>query len=452
MEAWSPKSFALVCVLASLLVAPTKTASSQQPDSDKKNAAAPKAAPKQAPAAKPPTADEELQQAIDSAGNDRAALVRNLEAFLKKYPEAQQRTRIYRALVEACLQLRDSARATHYAERIVALSPEDMSITLLAIQLLERNGDEAGIRRASNYASRVLEFIERNSADKSPKVSKEQWESERNRERMSVLLLRGRLYLKLRETAKAQGDFQEAYFLSPNAEAAERLGELAELNKELLGAIQQYARAFALGDGAKGGADKRGVRQKLGNVWRLAHGTDDGLGDYILRTYDELTAMPGSSHAQRNVGAKDPYDFTLRRVGDAPPLALAEQRGKILVVNFWATWCGPCRAMEPIFERIALEFDAAPEVVFLDADCDEDESLVAPYLAEVKPRTTVVFADGLDRAFAVNSFPTVLVIDRGGKIVYRAEGFGEDSFEESLTGAIRGALVAGAADASAGER
>jgi len=197
-------------VFVFLLGSFTTTAATRQQDSHKKSATAPKAAAKQAQAPKPPTPDEELQQTIDNAGNDRAALVRNLEAFLKKYPQASQRTRIYRALVEASLQLRDSARAMQYAERIVALSPDDMSITLLTIQLLERNGDEAGIRRASNYASRVLEFIERNSADKSPKISKEQWESERNRDRMSVLLVRGRLYLKLRETSKAQGDFQEA--------------------------------------------------------------------------------------------------------------------------------------------------------------------------------------------------------------------------------------------------
>ena len=93
---------------------------------------------KSSPPLKAPSAAEELQQAIANAGNDRAALVRNLEAYLVKYPDSLQRPQIYRALVEANLQLRDTARAADYAERVVALAPEDMSITLVAIQLLQR--------------------------------------------------------------------------------------------------------------------------------------------------------------------------------------------------------------------------------------------------------------------------------------------------------------------------
>ena len=84
---------------------------------------------------------------------------------------------------------------------------------------------------------------------------------------------------------------------------------------------------------------------------------------------------------------------------------------------------------------MAINFQQNHGVLFLAADCDEDETLVPPYLKEVKPQTTVVFADGLDRLFAVNSFPTVVIIDRDGKIAYRAEG-GEDSFQQSLTAAI----------------
>jgi thiol-disulfide isomerase/thioredoxin len=395
---------------------------------------------KQAPKPKPPSPEEELQQSIDSAGNDRAALVRNLEAFLKKYPEAPQRVKIYRALVETNLQLRDTPRAADYAERIVALSPEDMSMTLLAIQLLERGGDQAQLRRATSYATRVLDFLGRGSTqEKSPKISKEEWEADKKRDRMTVLLLRGRLYLKLHETPPAQKDFEASYALTANAGAAEKLGEIAELNKQLPAAIDQYARAFALADGSKGSPDRREIRQKLGNVWRLAHGSSDGLGEFLLHTYDEVTATPNNPQANRNATAKEPYEFTLRRIPEGS-LPLADHKGQILVVNFWATWCGPCRALEPQFDRVAATFQQNHEVLFLAADCDEDETLVPPYVKDLKPRTTMVFADGLDRLFAVNSFPTVVVVDRSGKIVYRAEGYGEDTFEQALSTAVNHAL------------
>ena len=396
-------------------------------------------------AASPPkqsSPEEQLQQAINSAGNDRAALVRNLEAFLKENPDSRQRPRIYRALVEASLQLRDNSRAANYAERLIALNPDDISMTILTIQLLERNGDEAAHRRAVNYSSRVLEFVERGSSEeKSPKISREEWATEKKRDRTSVLTLRGGLELKLRDTAAAQKDFEASYAILPSSNAAEQLGEIAELKKDSNGAIQQYARAFALADATSGTAGRLEIRRKLGNVWRLAHGSDLGLGEYLLLTFDEVSRTSAPPKLSKNADAREPADFILRKAPDGTPYPLKDTKGKVLVVNFWATWCGPCHALEPIFARVAAEFISNPDALFLAADCDEDESLVKGYLEEDKPRTPVVFADGLDRFFAVNSFPTVLVIDRAGKIAFRSNGFDPDSIESDLTAAVRRALA-----------
>jgi hypothetical protein len=91
---------------------------------------------------------------------------------------------------------------------------------------------------------------------------------------------------------------------------------------------------------------------------------------------------------------------------------------------------------------VATQFQGIADIVFLAADCDEDETLVPAYLEEEKPRTTVVFADGLDRLLAVNSFPTVVVLDRTGKIAYRAEGFDPEDGETELSNAVRHALAA----------
>jgi thiol-disulfide isomerase/thioredoxin len=386
-------------------------------------------------------ATEELQQAISSAGSDRAALVRNLEAFLAKYPQSPQRPQIYRALVEATLQLRDTGRAGEYAERIVALTPDDMSMTLVAIQLLQRSGDEAGLRRAVSYAERVLAFVDRTTMDeKSPQMSAEEWASAKARDRSSVLLLRGELYLKLNDYPAAQKEFAASYATLATAGAAEKLGEVAELNKDAVEAIKQYARAFALADGSNNSVTRRDVRRKIGNVWRQAHGSDDGLGEHLLRSYDDVTQAATAQGVKQNAGAHEISEFMLRKAPEGTPYPLASTKGAVVVVNFWATWCGPCRALEPQFERVAAQFKGEQKISFLEADCDEDESLVAPYLEEVKPKIPIVFADGLDRLLAVNSLPTVVVIDREGKIVYRAQGFGEDGFERDLAAAAKRAL------------
>jgi thiol-disulfide isomerase/thioredoxin len=397
---------------------------------------------KAAQPAKPPSPEDELQLALSNAGNDRASLVRNLEEYLRKYPASPQRSQIYRALVEASLQLRDTARAADYAERIVSLSPDDVSITVLAIQLLEQQGDEAGLRRAVQYSGRVLDLVEKSPpTEKSPRISREEWTQQNKRDRMSVLTLRGRLERKLKDTGAAQKDFEASYGILPNATAAEQLGEIAELNKDLNAAIRQYARAFALSDSVNGSTGRRELRRKLGNVWRLAHGSENGLGEYLLQAFDDVSNSAGEARVKRNAGAREPSEFTLRKALDGSPYPLKEAKGKVIVVNFWATWCGPCHELEPLFAHVAAEFHGLSSVLFLSANCDEDETLVPAYLQEAKPRTEFVFADGLDRLFSVDSFPTVIVIDRDGKVAFRSNGFSPDTFEQELLAAVKRALV-----------
>src|SRR5713101_6020816 len=102
--------------------------SSNTPNTNAKQTSAEKKTAQKQATAKPLSPAEELQKAISDAGNDRAALVKNLQAYLEKYPEAPERPQIYRALVEACMQFHDDACATNYAERIVSLTPDDDSI------------------------------------------------------------------------------------------------------------------------------------------------------------------------------------------------------------------------------------------------------------------------------------------------------------------------------------
>jgi thiol-disulfide isomerase/thioredoxin len=408
----------------------------QQPASQASNAGR----PKDKASARQPGPEEELQRALNDAGSDRAALVRNLEGFLNKYPEYPNRTGIYRALVEASLQLQDNARAADYAERLVALNPSDISILLLAIELLERHGDEAAFRRAVSYSTRILDLVEHiSSSERSSRVSLEQWELQKKSDLANTYFLRGDLFLKLKDYSSARRDLETSYKIFPTAGAAQKLGETAELQNDLNSAILEYARAFALAEGKSGNVSREEIRKEIGNVWRLAHGSEKELGEYLLSTYDAVT-RPSLKKPGRNEGVKEISDFTLRKASNGSAYSLKDTKKKVIVLNFWATWCGPCHALEPLFAHVAADFHGLPDALFLSANCDEDETLVAPYLQKDNMATEVVFADGLDRLFSVDSFPTVIVIDREGKIAFRSDGFQPDTFERELSAAVRHAL------------
>jgi thiol-disulfide isomerase/thioredoxin len=105
--------------------------------------------------------------------------------------------------------------------------------------------------------------------------------------------------------------------------------------------------------------------------------------------------------------------------------SLSQFRGKVVLVNFWATWCPPCRAEMPSIQKLYHSLAGAPfEVLALDQS--EDQSTVFAYLGELDPMPT--FPVLLDQngtvanAFNVDGFPTTYLVDKAGKIAYKAVG------------------------------
>jgi thiol-disulfide isomerase/thioredoxin len=382
-----------------------------------------------------------LQKAIADAGNDRSALVRNLKNYLFQFPDAPRKAAVHRALVEACQQLRDSPCALEYAERLIAVHPDDSEMMMLAVNLLEKQGDDASLTRAAGYVGRVLDRIEKTSPDERPaRSSLVEWQGHQNQLRSGLYYLLGQIEIAEKNNTAAAKDLQTSYSIRANAAAAELLGEIAEKRNDTSTAIEDYLLAFVLPEaGLTEKLDRHEVRMKLGNVWRKVYGTENGLGAQILATYDHLAgpaamANPGA----RNKDAKDLFAFVVRKL-DGSTVALAPLKGKVVVLSFWATWCDPCRELEPLFNQVAKNFAEDKDAVFLAINTDEDESLVAPFLAREKWDAPMIFADGLDDFMNVTTLPTVLILDHSGKIVYRTGGLAE-GFPEALTVAVRAAL------------
>ena len=153
-----------------------------------------------------------------------------------------------------------------------------------------------------------------------------------------------------------------------------------------------------------------------------------------------LTAAPAYAAAPPSLLARPP-DFTLPTLsGNA--VTLSKLHGKIVVVNFFATWCPPCRAETPDLIAAAKKY-AAKGVVILGVDDSEKPSLVAAFSRRNRVNFPVVLdADGTVRgAYDVRAIPTTYVLDREGVVRYRQV----DQLSSKTLSGVLDAMVAGKA-------
>ncbi len=114
--------------------------------------------------------------------------------------------------------------------------------------------------------------------------------------------------------------------------------------------------------------------------------------------------------------------------------------GQPVLVNFWATWCGPCRLELPSIQRFYDRYNGKGLVV-LSINTDSSTERVRPFLEKMNISLPVYTVNPEDQArLGVASIPTTILIDRGGKIVRSQAGY-SGRFESEFGGLIEGLLA-----------
>jgi thiol-disulfide isomerase/thioredoxin len=344
--------------------------------------------------------------------------------------------------VRAAMEANDDNRIVLHGERVLAHEPDDLQILDRVARSLLVNESKENSERALKYARHYEELVRGMQKEGARSAD---WRNQTDRGIGHAFSTEARATGNLGRADEALALAQQAFDIWPCAEAAREIARWYERLGKLADAASALADAFAIPDSRATDSDRARDRGRMGELYRQAHGSEAGLGELVLEAYDRDVALIHTREmrlraADPNSEITDPMDFTLGGL-DGQSLSLATLKTKVVVFDFWATWCGPCRAQHPLYEQVKKRFQDNPGVIFLSIDTDEDRTVVRPFLDEVKWAGPVYFEDGLSRNLKITSIPTTILTDRQGRIFSRMNGYRPERFVDMLTTRIRDALA-----------
>jgi len=128
-------------------------------------------------------------------------------------------------------------------------------------------------------------------------------------------------------------------------------------------------------------------------------------------------------------------DFTLRSM-DGPNLRLQQQRGRVVLVNFWATWCGPCREEMPQLNKLYDKYRSSGFVLLgVNVDDDANKGMEVAHKLGVKFPVLLDTDKKVSKLYDLATMPSTVLIDREGRIRYVHRGYMagyEDSYDKQI--------------------
>jgi len=157
----------------------------------------------------------------------------------------------------------------------------------------------------------------------------------------------------------------------------------------------------------------------------------------ILSTVVCLAIMiPLDARSAEPIVGQPATDFVLRSIGGAN-IRLSEHHGEVVLINFWATWCGPCRQEMPLLDELHAKYQRAG-FTLLGVNIDATAAQAGEMARALKVNYPLLIdsRQEVSRSYVIGSMPMTILIDRQGVVRYVSQGF-KPGYEKRYAGWLR---------------
>jgi len=159
----------------------------------------------------------------------------------------------------------------------------------------------------------------------------------------------------------------------------------------------------------------------------------------LLVTIVVMLAMGMNAHAAQVLSGKA-TDFTLKS-RSGKNIKLSELRGQVVMINFWASWCGPCRQEMPLLEALYKKYHGLG-FTLLGVNVEQDSSKANAYLRDVSVSFPILYdtKNSVSKTYNISAMPSTVMVDRDGNMRYLHHGYKpgyEKEYEKQIKALIR---------------